>query len=169
MDAGADLVGDDDERETTKPDEAGEAVGRVDDGRGLLTAQVEVGDPEREAVEDDDVVARGHAFERPHDVVGLLDSGPATRSLRLVPLDSRAHVRVKGLRRRQERAAKAGGKARRQAQRLAALAATDAAQDEFGAVQDAHPGLPAKTGSSGSARAGLLALGSPYFPRLPGP
>src|SRR5262249_37720929 len=113
--------------------------------------------------------ARGHAFERPHDVVGLLDSGPATRSLGLVPIDSRAHVRVEGLRRRQESAAKAGGKARSPAQRLAALAATDAAQDEIGAVQDAHPGLPAKTGSNRSARAGLLALGSSYFPRLPGP
>src|SRR5215471_9747130 len=87
----------------------------------------------------------------------------------LMPLDARAHVRVEGLRRRQEGAAKAEGTARRQSQRLAALATADAAQDEIGAMHTAHPGLPAKTGSRDSARAGLLALGSPYFPRLPGP
>src|SRR5215470_897539 len=169
MHAGTDLVGDNDQRDGAKPDEAGEAVGRVDDGRRFLTAQVEVGDPERETVEDDDIVASGHAFERPHNVVGLLHGGPAARPLGLMTLDARSHVRVEGLRRRQERAAKAGGKARRQSQRLPALATADAAQDEIGTMHTAHPGLPAKSGSRDSARAGLLALGSPYFPRLPGP
>src|SRR5262245_29853853 len=169
MHAGADLVGDDDQRDAAKRDEAGEAVSRVDDDRRLLTAQVEVGDPERETVEDDDVVTGGHAFERPHDVVGFLHGGPAVRPLGLMTLDARAHVRVEGLRRCQERAAKVGGKARRQSQRLAALATADAAQDEIGTMHTAHPGLPAKSGSRDSARAGLLALGSPYFPRLPGP
>src|SRR5215472_13864261 len=169
MHAGADLVGDDDEAGAAKPDEAGEAVRRIDDGRSLLTAQVEVGDPECDAVEDDDIVAGGHAFERPHDVMGLLHGDPAARTLGLMPLDARAHVRVEGLRRGQERAAKAGGKARCQSQRLAALAAADAAQNEIGAMHEAHPGPPAKTGSRDSVRAGLLALGSPYFPRLPGP
>src|SRR5262245_51829201 len=142
MHAGADLVGDDDQRDAAKRDEAGEAVSRVDDDRRLLTAQVEVGDPERETVEDDDVVTGGHAFERPHDVVGLLHGGPAARPLGLMPLDARAHVRVEGLRCRQERAAKAGGKARRASQRLAALATAAAAPDQLGTNTPADPGPP---------------------------
>src|SRR5262249_10010655 len=126
----------------------------------------EIRDPHREAVDDDHLGAAAETAAGGDHVDGLLDGYPARGALRPVALDALAHVAI-GPGGGEE----AGRAARRAGQRdgVAALAAPRAAEDEVRLVlRGRHPGPPAKTGCGASARAGLLALGSPYSPRLPG-
>ena len=168
--AGADLVGHDDEREAALGNEVRERVGRGEDGLLFVAAQEEIGDPERQAVEDHDVRPGPRDSGRPPPRRRAPRGAPARGSLGAVARDPRLHVAVEGLGRGEECSARvpvdiAGG----DPQGLSALAASDASEDEIGSMHATHPGPPAKTGWRVVARAGLLALGSSYSPRLPGP
>src|SRR5262245_13528857 len=56
----------------------------------------------------------------------------------------------------------------RELNRVPTLAAPGAAENEMGLGPYRHPDLPRRPVRSAGVRAGLLALGSSYSPRLPG-
>src|SRR3990172_6311521 len=107
MHAGADLVGHDDEREAPLGKEVREPVGRGQDALLFVTPQEEVGDPERQAVEDHHVPPARQALAGRHYVVGHLERAPALGALGAVARDPRFHVAVEGLGRGEEGAARA--------------------------------------------------------------
>src|SRR5262249_30268503 len=103
-----------------------------------------VRDPERQAIDDGEVVGGGEPATRGDHVERLLDGGPAPWPLGAVPRDARSQVGVEPLRGGE----KGGGspRVRAQRQRAQALAASGAAQDELGTMRGRHPDPPAKTG-----------------------
>src|SRR5205814_6830369 len=128
-----------------------------------IAAQQEVGDPHGEAVHDHGIGGRAGVAHPRHQIVRLLERAPVPRPLGTVSLDAMGHVAVAGLGRRHEghacpRKMAVDGEA--------ALAATRATENES---RRSHARvLPRRPSRKVRARAGLLALGSSYSPRLPG-
>src|SRR6266851_621342 len=174
VDAGADLVGHDDDRGASLDHELRQLFrGRQHVVREVTTKQ-EVRHPEGEAIEDDEIDAIGQSPAGLDDLVGLLHRAPTLGPVGLVPRDAPGHVAIVGPRGGEKARAPARMGSGGEQDGLAALADTDTAENQvrsmkLGLTGRAHPGPPAKTGWRVSAWAGLLAFGSSYSPRLPGP
>src|SRR5881296_227983 len=159
----AHLVGDDREGRRAAADQLGKRLGLVEDRVVRVAAQEAIRDPERQAVHDDRIEGVLEPGEVPDEIVRLLDGLPVAGTLGPVARDPARHVVVGGARRRDEGDAP-GARGIRDGE--AALTAARAPEDE---KRRRHaPGPPSKTGVLVRARAGLLALGSSYSPRLPG-
>ena len=87
----------------------------------------QVRDPEREAVDDRELVTR-QAAQCPGEIERLLDGAPAPRAPAAVRLDALAHLVVARLRGRDQRDGRSGLGC--EAQRVARLAAARTAGDE---------------------------------------
>src|SRR5262245_47838921 len=136
-----DLVGHHGETRLTAADEPGEGVGFIEDRLVAIAAQQAIGDPEREAIDDESVAGTLELLETRHELERHLDRGPLRWALRAMPRDATAHVRVERLGRRHEGDATLGGAP---LDGVAALAAARAADHEERC--DHLPAPPAKTG-----------------------
>src|SRR5262244_3289037 len=162
MHALADLVGHHGEARLTSADEPGEGVGFIEDRLVAIAAQQAIGDPEREAIDDEGVAGTLELLQTRHEVERHLDRGPVRWALRAMPRDATGHICIERLGRRHEGDATLGGAL---LDGVATLAAARAADHE---ERCGHlPGSSREDRLRISARAGLLALGSSYSPRLP--
>ena len=151
------------------PRTRGELVGRRQDGRVVVAPVQEVGDPEREAVDDDQVEPRRQATAGAGEVERLLDGEPVARAA------PRGAGRCGAACRRRAVwavATKRGATAdaerpRATAYRLLPLRAPPRMRCDW--CSDDPQVLPRRPVWRAGVRAGLLAFGSPYSPRLPGP
>src|SRR5712691_3044086 len=144
VDAGADLIGHDDERGAPLAHQSRQRVsGREDLFRGIAPEQ-EIRHPEREAVEDDEVDAIGQAPAGLGDLIGLFDGAPALGPVRLMTRDAPSHVPIGGSRRGEITRARLRGGPRGELDGLAALAAADAAEDQVRLLGLAPGGPPGR-------------------------
>ena len=129
MDAFADFVGDQDDGNAALAEDGSELVGVRQDGRVGTTPRQEIGDPDREAVDDDQVELRYQATAGPRDVERLLDGEPFPGPLRPMPGDAVSHVVVGGPGGGDESGARGCGAA--EGDGVSALAAPGAAENEM--------------------------------------
>src|SRR5262245_33637201 len=163
MHAEPDLVGNERHVGGTEREQRGKLIGLLEHLFVRVAAKHEVGDPDGEAIDDDGVGVGTRVAYAPDELGGLLDRAPVTGALRAMPLDPFVHFRVAGERRRHEGYARVR---RRHTEGEATFAAARTAEDES---RRSHARvLPRRPRRRVRARAGLLALGSSYSPRLPG-
>src|SRR5207253_9207804 len=103
-------------------------------GRQLVASKVsrmvEVSNAEGEAIWHEAIEASGLRLARLADLVGLLHGAPARGPVGLVPRDAPGHVAIVGPRGGEKARATARGGSGREEKGLAALAATDAAENQ---------------------------------------
>ena len=162
----ADFVRDEHERDQPLVREGREIVSGPKDRVVIAPTVQEVRDPDRQAVDDDQVDLSGEAAAGGRQIARLLDRDPVPRALRPVPGDAISHLAVDAAGRGDE--ADAPGCRAAEGDGVPTLAAPGASKDEMRLAQRRPQVLPRRPVSGVSVRAGLLALGSSYSPRLPG-
>src|SRR3972149_6446674 len=88
MDAGTDLVADDEERGLSGGHEGSEIVGAPEDRLVVVAAKEAIRDPEGQAVHEEQVGAAGQVATGGREVGRLLDGEPGGRTLRAVAGDA---------------------------------------------------------------------------------
>ena len=129
----ADFVRDDDERDAALAQDGGELVGVRQDGCVVTAPVQEIGDPDREAVDDDQIELWYQATTGPSEVERLLDGEPFGGPLRPMPGNAIPHVAVGGQGGGDESGA--GGCRAAKGDGVTALAAPGATENEMRLVQ----------------------------------